>query len=509
VRLKRCLRRYGKNRVDPRWHPGSVASKKLVPTHLEQTYLEIGKLYVQSLDFAERVHELLEFTESCDFSEVLDFASTKSGKARKKPTCTPGKSQLCGGSCVSLKKECKKNLAGAEKAAADYTAVKAPATKAAKPKAEKAPKTTKPKAAKTAKAKPVEPETPVAVQPKPSAKAQLAAKKQKTTIQEAPAAVVAPPVDQKKKPAEADATGSSAQTGNSQRFRQLQDALKSGDIASLSDVANKIHDDALRVKAKAGDRLDPVLSVLYGESEYGAKPRVVSKEGLDAAVKSGHTYATRGIASSDTLDAVAAAKQFREGSHHPGFGIYGNGTYASYAGSVPDGSFKHGTKADKVGNSDDIAKSYAEGDFDGGVAIKMALSPKASVITDTKIREEMTATKEKIESWYLAEKSKIGDDDGESLANLDARTSRTLAVLGLGGRTNILDSPAKDSALQSDGFAGYIPSGRYAIAAGHDAIAIESNPGHAEDGFINILNRSKLVVGDSSVDVKVESDAEY
>jgi hypothetical protein len=138
------------------WHLRLVASRLPVLTALEKTYIEIGRLYVESLNFAETAHEYLELAEFAEFSEVIDFAAAKSGKARKKPTCTPGKSQLCGGSCVSLKKECKKALAGAEKAAADYTA-----TKAAKPKPEKAPKVAKPKAEKViTEVAPKEPKEP-------------------------------------------------------------------------------------------------------------------------------------------------------------------------------------------------------------------------------------------------------------------------------------------------------------------------------------------------------------
>jgi hypothetical protein len=92
-----------------------------MPTAIEQTYIEIGRLYVESLSFAERVHEYLEILEFAEFSDVVDFAAS-SGKARKKPTCTPGKSQLCGGACVSLKKQCRQNATGAEKTAGTFIA---------------------------------------------------------------------------------------------------------------------------------------------------------------------------------------------------------------------------------------------------------------------------------------------------------------------------------------------------------------------------------------------------
>ena len=92
-----------------------------MPTALEQTYIKIGRLYVESLSFAERVEEYLEILEFAEFSDIVEFAATtKSGKARKKPTCNPAKSQLCGGSCVALSKQCKKNVPGAEKQAAGF-----------------------------------------------------------------------------------------------------------------------------------------------------------------------------------------------------------------------------------------------------------------------------------------------------------------------------------------------------------------------------------------------------
>jgi hypothetical protein len=101
-----------------------------MPTALEQTYIEIGRLYVESLSFAERVQEYLEILEFAEFSDIVEFAATtKSGKARKKPTCNPAKSQLCGGSCVALSKQCRKNATGAEKQAAGFVADVAQAKK--------------------------------------------------------------------------------------------------------------------------------------------------------------------------------------------------------------------------------------------------------------------------------------------------------------------------------------------------------------------------------------------
>ena len=139
-----------------------------MPTQLEQTYLEIGRLYVQSIEFSEKVQGYLEILEFAEFSDVVDFAAA-SGKARKKPNCNPAKSQLCGNACVSLSKKCAKETAGAEKQAADFN-TKAVAAKKEKPVKEVAPKT--PKATKS-KAKKVdeviEPVAAKAVQAKPRA----------------------------------------------------------------------------------------------------------------------------------------------------------------------------------------------------------------------------------------------------------------------------------------------------------------------------------------------------
>ena len=139
-----------------------------MPTALERTYLKIGRLYVQSIEFSERVQGYLEILEFAEFSDVVDFAAA-SGKARKKPNCNPAKSQLCGNACVSLSKKCAKETAGAEKQAAGFN-TKAVAAKKEKPVKEVAPKT--PKATKS-KAKKVdeviEPVAAKAVQAKPRA----------------------------------------------------------------------------------------------------------------------------------------------------------------------------------------------------------------------------------------------------------------------------------------------------------------------------------------------------
>ena len=146
-----------------------------MPTALEQTYLEIGRLYVQSIEFSERVQEYLEILEFAEFSDVVDFAAA-SGKARKKPNCNSAKSQLCGMACVPLSKQCAKNATATEKTAGDFVA-KATKAKKEKPVKEVEPKTPKtPKAATKAKKteEVVEPVAPApvaakAVQAKPKA----------------------------------------------------------------------------------------------------------------------------------------------------------------------------------------------------------------------------------------------------------------------------------------------------------------------------------------------------
>ena len=162
-------------------------------TALEQTYVKIGRLYVQSIEFSERVNKYLEILEFAEFSDVVDFAAA-SGKARKKPNCNPAKSQLCGNACVSLSKKCAKETAGAKKQAADFN-TKAVAAKKEKPVKEVAPKT--PKAPKTAtKAKKteevLEPLTPAPVAVKVPETTKSKAKKVEEVIEPvAPAPVAA------------------------------------------------------------------------------------------------------------------------------------------------------------------------------------------------------------------------------------------------------------------------------------------------------------------------------
>jgi hypothetical protein len=91
---------------------------------LEETYLEIGRLYVQSMEFSKRVEEHLSVLEFAEFSDVVEFAARRT----KKPTCTAGTSHFCtgldktGGACVSASKQCQTQVDGAAKPAADYVA---------------------------------------------------------------------------------------------------------------------------------------------------------------------------------------------------------------------------------------------------------------------------------------------------------------------------------------------------------------------------------------------------
>ena len=91
-------------------------------TALEQTYVKIGRLYVQSIEFSERVNKYLEILEFAEFSDVLEFTDGK----RAKPSCTAGTSHFCtgldrtGGACVSAGKQCQTGMEGSEKTAADY-----------------------------------------------------------------------------------------------------------------------------------------------------------------------------------------------------------------------------------------------------------------------------------------------------------------------------------------------------------------------------------------------------
>jgi len=94
---------------------------------LQLVYREIGRIRVQSTQLEARVHNYLEFLETAEFSDVLDFAA----KRTKRPNCTAGTSHFCtgadkvGGACVSASKQCQVQVDGAAKSAADYVAKKA------------------------------------------------------------------------------------------------------------------------------------------------------------------------------------------------------------------------------------------------------------------------------------------------------------------------------------------------------------------------------------------------
>ena len=91
---------------------------------LESVYREIGRIRVQSTQLEAQIHNYLEFLETAEFSDVLDFAA----KRTKRPNCTAGTSHFCtgldkvGGACVSASKQCLTQVDGAAKSAADYVA---------------------------------------------------------------------------------------------------------------------------------------------------------------------------------------------------------------------------------------------------------------------------------------------------------------------------------------------------------------------------------------------------
>lgn len=101
-------------------------------------------------------------------------------------------------------------------------------------------------------------------------------------------------------------------------------------LKKLLAAINPKADDYSKKKTTAGmDPGDAQLHAVQQMRKFNAKPKVVSKSDFDAVIaKGGHIEMLRGVNGHGNLRADKIADQFRDGDHFPGYGCFGNGTYA-------------------------------------------------------------------------------------------------------------------------------------------------------------------------------------
>jgi len=118
-------------------------------------------------------------------------------------------------------------------------------------------------------------------------------------------------------------TGASAGGQRPARGHDIRDQL------DYDKLARRIHQD----NSGAGD---VGLGDIYEVQGFDGRPLVVSKDEMDQLVASGHTQVFRGVADARDdspfagLTGTDFAHQFRVGDQHwPGYGMHGNGSYAT------------------------------------------------------------------------------------------------------------------------------------------------------------------------------------
>jgi Inorganic Pyrophosphatase/Protein of unknown function (DUF3626) len=244
-------------------------------------------------------------------------------------------------------------------------------------------------------------------------------------------------------------------------------ALKSGDFSKVSDLVDAMDADIKKVKL-ATNETDRHLKYLFKEAGYDGKPQVVTKAAVDQALASGATAMVRGV--SQGRPRGKFTKQFRTGNYFTGNGIYGNGTYVGHAGSVTKGTFKPGgtTLRNTRAATSVISANYISPSTDN---MRMALPKDANVITQSEMAKQIKKLKTAIDQWEKAELKKPGG------TNAKAKAKRMRELLF--------------------GDEGTGSSGRFGVIMGYDAIALDKS--YSPKTFMNLLNRSKVLVQDTSV----------
>lgn len=130
--------------------------------------------------------------------------------------------------------------------------------------------------------------------------------------------------------------------------------------------------EAYTSKKHVGDGYLHAVQEMRG---FNAKPKVISKQDFDTLLtQGGHIEMHRGIGKGGGKTGQQFADQFRDGDHFPGYGCFGNGTYAD---STPHNNPR--------GNA---AAGYASfSSRSGGAIVRIALPKTAKIIKQSELEK--------------------------------------------------------------------------------------------------------------------------
>lgn len=195
----------------------------------------------------------------------------------------------------------------------------------------------------------------------------------------------------------------------SKRLQDLATALDKEDFASLADHAEKLHNDAHKVKLDSGES-DKHLKLLYSEAGYDRLPKVVNSTDIDKVWNDGGVLMVRGV-SKDPKDPNKYLKQFQTGNYYVGNGIYGNGTYVGHSGDASGKTFVHRPSSDAAATTkaknavNNVAKhGYMSSST---VNFRMAMDKNSKVILQSELKNEQRSLEKKVDAWHAAEEAKI------------------------------------------------------------------------------------------------------
>lgn len=212
------------------------------------------------------------------------------------------------------------------------------------------------------------------------------------------------------------------------------------DVTKSPAIQRALNDAEYRYKQEGSQ--DLVMRDLCKEAGFTGKPKVVSKEELDARIASGEQEMFRGVSREEYVNA------YTNGEYFAGTGFYGSGTY---------------TVTGEMGLP--VAETYAG---PGGSVMRMSLAKNARVIEYDKIREMQKTELESIHRNASLKAQAILRRKGETPEAVKEANRILDEAFNL---TEVLLDP-----------------GRFAVVKGYDAISVPSRD------FIVVYNRSKVTV---------------
>lgn len=210
-------------------------------------------------------------------------------------------------------------------------------------------------------------------------------------------------------PTELDGVISQAADPVSQRVKDLQSAMESGDFTTVRNLGKQIYDEADQIRLNPGEE-DRVLKLLYEETGFDGFPKVGTEADVTQAWQNGGHLMVRGVSKSGK-DGKQYLNDFQNGDYFVGNGVYGNGTYVGHAGTVPYkgktvvgyNSVTH--KIDAKRAVDDVEKhGYIS---KSGITMRMALSKDAVVVTQSELLGRRNKLVKQLDADLQARKTAI------------------------------------------------------------------------------------------------------